>query len=111
MRRVVDATLLPFMPPDLGVLAVAGTGPANAGLERAEAYFRAGNFPLCLDIVEQQLAAHPSDIAGLLLKGNALLELDEPKSAIESLRAATKIAPDDHEAWSQLAIALMTGGF
>jgi Flp pilus assembly protein TadD len=111
MRRVVEATTsIHSYRPNVGVFEVAGIEPADAGFERAEAYYRAGNFTMCRDLIEQHLAEHPGDAACLMLNGNVLLELDESKSAIEAFRAATQIAPDEHEAWSQMGIALMTEG-
>jgi Flp pilus assembly protein TadD len=89
---------------------VAGIEPADDRLQRAEAYYRAGNYAQCRELIEQHLTDHSHDVAPLLLKGTVLLELDEPKAAVDALRVATQFAPDDHDAWSQLGIALMTDG-
>lgn len=89
---------------------MVGNEPADGGYERAQAYYRAGNFARCRAIIDQHLADHPQDSACLTLKGIVLLELDEPQDAIEALRAATTIAPNDPEAWLQTGIALMTDG-
>lgn len=89
---------------------MAGVEPANGGYGRAEAYYRAGNYARCREVIDQQLADQPNNAASLMLKGQVLLELDEPKDAIEALKAATRCAPDDAETWSQLGIALLTDG-
>ena len=64
---------------------MSGIEPADGRYQRTEAYYRAGNFTRCRDMVDQLLADHPQDSACLTLKGIVLLELDEAKEAIDAL--------------------------
>jgi tetratricopeptide (TPR) repeat protein len=62
--------------------------------ERALAYHRAGNYARAKDCAHQALATDPHHVPSLLLKGMALIELDQPEAAVAPLQQATSAAPD-----------------
>lgn len=78
--------------------------------QRGLTYFRAGNFGRCLECAEESLASNPRNAASLLLKGMALTELDRADEAIEPLRQAAQVVPENADVWHHLGIALVTGG-
>jgi len=78
--------------------------------ERAQAFFRAGNYQGCLQETSRLLSEQPRHDAGQMLHGMALLELDRPAEAIAAFRAAIDLTPDNEEAWRQLGVGLMTDG-
>lgn len=68
---------------------------ADAHLELANAYFSEGRYDIALDETDLALAADAdrSDVLGL--RALALMRLDEPQQALQSMQRALRIAPED----------------
>ncbi|MCW3027706.1 MAG: Tetratricopeptide 2 repeat protein [Solirubrobacterales bacterium] len=77
--------------------------------ERARAHFQAGRFSESLLEASTGLSAVPEDLELLLLAGRAGMEVDAP-DAVDYLRRATEMAPDDARAWDHLGEALAAEG-
>ena len=86
------------------------SNPSDSPYERGLAYFRAGNYQRCRESLESKLAEDPRNAPCLILKGKALLELDQPAEAIEVLQLSTRLAPEELDGWHQLGLALITAG-
>ena len=56
------------------------------------------------------LAAEPRSPSCLILKGMALTELGRTDEAVEALRQATRLTPEDAEGWRHLALAFLSAG-
>jgi Flp pilus assembly protein TadD len=76
---------------------------------RARAHLDAGDFSRGREVALAGLAGAPEDVELLVLAGRAGVELDAA-DAIEYLRRATALAPDDPEAWRVLGEALAADG-
>src|SRR5262245_549281 len=89
------------------------TSPRNASddlYRRGLSHYESGEYEDCRACAEQAVAADPKNVANLILKGIALIELDQGAEAIETLERATQVGPTNAEAWRQLGIALMSMG-
>lgn len=75
----------------------------------AQAYYNAGNFRRCRELVLQSLAQHPDDASLLRLAGKCslALNLDDASTFIQRL---VNMRPDDLEAWRDLGDALVDEG-
>jgi tetratricopeptide (TPR) repeat protein len=91
-------------------VSISSANQSGEWSERALAYYRAGNYARARDCTQEALASDPGNVACLLLKGMALIELGEPEDAVGPLQQATSIAPDSADAWRQLGIAFLTAG-
>ena len=78
--------------------------------QRGLAFYRSGNYVRCCECTNELLAAEPSHVSSLVLKGMALIELDNPEEAVDALEKAVRAAPTNAEAWRQLGIALTMNG-
>jgi Flp pilus assembly protein TadD len=76
--------------------------------ERARAQFAAGEFRASMELALQALADSPDDAELLVLAGRA--QLEEGGDAIEHLRRASEVAPQDAQAWHYLGEALAAEG-
>lgn len=68
---------------------------ADAHLELANAYFSEGRFDIALDEADLALAADEDRADVLALRALALMKLDEPQQAMQSMQRALKLAPED----------------
>ena len=68
---------------------------ADAHLELANAYFSEGRYDIALDETDLALAADDERADVLGLRALALMKLDEPQQALQSMQRALKIAPED----------------
>jgi len=84
--------------------------PSDDVYQRGLTFFRAGNYARARASADEALAADPKNVSYLILRGMSLIELDQTDEAIEALQQATRIAPDEVDAWRHLAVALMTAG-
>ncbi len=75
----------------------------------ARILFDGGEYERSLETSRRALADSPNDVELLILAGRAGVELDD-QHAVEHLRRATELAPDDVNAWDQLGDALATEG-
>ena len=78
-------------------------------IEQAELSYKAGDFRQSRELAVQGLAAQPDDTRLLRLAGRSSLELDLD-DAVGYLRRAAELAPNDGDAWRDLAMALMSAG-
>lgn len=69
-----------------------------------------GQWGALLDLSERWAAAYPRDAEPLLVRGNALQELNRPGSAVVAFNAALRLSPDDPVAWYGLALAYASLG-
>jgi tetratricopeptide (TPR) repeat protein len=76
--------------------------------ERARAHFAAGEYRQTLELASQALAGAPDDVELLVLAGRAGLE--EGADAIQPLRRASELAPQDAQSWHYLGEALAAEG-
>jgi Flp pilus assembly protein TadD len=82
----------------------------NADARRqARAAFDAGDYRRSLDAAVAGLSTVPDDVELHVLAGRAGVEVDSD-DAVEHLRKATELAPDDASAWHHLGEALATEG-
>jgi Flp pilus assembly protein TadD len=77
--------------------------------ERARSHFEADEFSDSLSAALEGLDATPDDGDLLVLAGRAEVELDRDE-AVDHLRRATELAPDDAGAWHYLGEALAAEG-
>jgi tetratricopeptide (TPR) repeat protein len=77
--------------------------------QQAQAFFNAGNYRRCQELVEQALSDAPDDVRLLRLAGKCSLELNTGQSA-GYFRRVVNQTPDDIEAWHSLGDALMDEG-
>jgi tetratricopeptide (TPR) repeat protein len=77
--------------------------------QQAQAYFNAGNYERCRELVLQNLSSHPDDADLLKLAGKCSLELNLGDAATYLQRAVNQ-RPDDVEAWHDLGDALADEG-
>jgi tetratricopeptide (TPR) repeat protein len=82
---------------------------ADDARNRARAHFDAGEFSQSRGAALQGLRLAPDDVELLVLAGRAGVELDAP-DAIEHLRRAIELAPDDGDVWHSLGEALAAEG-
>ena len=68
---------------------------ADAHLELANAYFAEGRYDIALDEADLALAADDERADVLGLRALALMKLDEPQQALQSMQRALKLAPED----------------
>lgn len=68
---------------------------ADAHLDLANAYFSEGKYDIALDEADLALAADAERADALGLRALALMKLDEPQQALQSMQQALKIAPED----------------
>jgi Flp pilus assembly protein TadD len=85
------------------------TVTADEARERARMHFDAGEFDESLREALGGLSSSPQDVALLVLAGRAGVEVDSPE-AVEHLRRATELAPEDASAWHHLGEALAAEG-
>ncbi len=71
--------------------------------------FDGGDYEESLRAAQRALSGAPDDVELLILAGRAGVELDD-QQAVEHLRRATELAPDDVSAWHHLGDALATEG-
>jgi Flp pilus assembly protein TadD len=76
---------------------------------RAHTHFQAGEFSQSLQAALEGLSTAPDNVELLVLAGRAGVEVDAD-GAVERLRRATELAPDDAEAWHHLGEALAAEG-
>jgi tetratricopeptide (TPR) repeat protein len=91
-------------------VSISAANPSGEWYERALAYYRAGNFVRSRECAEEALANDSRNVPSLILKGMALIELDQPEDAVGPLKAATSAAPDNPDAWRHFGIALVSAG-
>jgi tetratricopeptide (TPR) repeat protein len=82
---------------------------AGDARERVRVLFDAGEYDQSLQTARQALASFPDDVELLVLAGRAGVELDD-QEAVEHLRRASELAPEDAAAWHHLGEALATDG-
>ena len=80
-----------------------------SGLEQARAHYEAEEFGKAREAALAGLQERPDDADLLRLAGKAGAELGEG-DAIDQLRRATELSPDDAEAWHDLGEALVIEG-
>lgn len=68
---------------------------ADAHLDLANAYFAEGKYDIALDETDLALVADADRADVLGLRALALMKLDEPEQALQSMQRALKIAPED----------------
>ncbi|MBV9193823.1 MAG: tetratricopeptide repeat protein [Solirubrobacterales bacterium] len=76
---------------------------------RARRLFDGAEFDESLEVAERGLAEAPDDVELLVLAGRAGVEAGAP-AAVDHLRRATELAPDDAGAWHHLGEALAAEG-
>lgn len=91
-------------------MSISSANKSGEWYERALGYYRAGNFARSRDCVDEALAGDSRNVPGLILKGMALIELDQPEEAVGPLEQATSAAPDNPDAWRHFGIALLSAG-
>lgn len=77
--------------------------------ERARAHFQAGEFSQSRQAALSGLTTAPDDVELRVLAGRAGVEVDAD-DAVEHLRRATELAPQDADAWHHLGEALAAEG-
>ena len=77
--------------------------------ERARASFEAEEFEQSLAAAREGLGEAPDDVELLVLAGRAGVEVAS-EDAVEQLRRATELAPENADAWHHLGEALATEG-
>jgi Flp pilus assembly protein TadD len=82
---------------------------AHDARTQARALFDASDFQGSLDAASDGLRSAPDDVELLILAGRAGVEVEAP-DAVEHLRRATELAPDDASAWHHLGEALAAEG-
>jgi Flp pilus assembly protein TadD len=85
--------------------------PETAGdaRERVRGLLDAGEFERSLLTARQELSSSPDDVELLVLAGRAGIELDD-ETAVDHLRRASELAPDDAAPWHHLGEALAAEG-
>src|SRR2546425_11610105 len=78
-------------------------------VQQARSRYEAGEYRGCWEAAQEGLSEHPDDANLLRLAGKAGLELDED-GALEYLRKATEVSPDDADAWRDLGEGLVLEG-
>jgi tetratricopeptide (TPR) repeat protein len=78
-------------------------------LDEARSKYELGEFRRSWELAQAALAGHPDDPGLLQLAGKAGLELDEDE-AVEYLRKASELAPENADAWRDLGEALVVAG-
>ncbi len=76
----------------------------------AEAYLKNKEPDKALPLVEQILAADPDNFELRMLHGRIIRDQRKFPEAAEEFTRATKLKPDDSQAWSDLASVLVIGG-
>jgi type II protein arginine methyltransferase len=66
-----------------------------------------GRFEVAIIYWDQLLAMKPDHLVGLLEKGTIQLKAGNPKGAVDSLRTALRVSPDNPTALNNLAVALV----
>lgn len=82
---------------------------ADDSFQQAQAYFNAGNYRRCRDLVHDALTAHPDDVELLKLAGRCSVELNAGDAAAY-LQRVVRLDPDNAEAWHDLGDALVDEG-
>jgi Flp pilus assembly protein TadD len=77
--------------------------------DRARGYLDGADFDASLSAAREGLSSAPDDVELLVLAGRAGVEL-ESDDAVECLRRATELAPDNPGAWHHLGEALAAEG-
>ena len=77
--------------------------------DRARGFLNAADFDASLSAAQEGLRSAPDDVELLVLAGRAGVEL-ESDDAVEHLRRATELAPDNASAWHHLGEALAAEG-
>jgi Flp pilus assembly protein TadD len=85
------------------------TSSVDDARDRARAHFDAGEFSQSRQAALQGLGASSDDVELLVLAGRAGVELDAA-DAVEQLRRATELAPEEAPAWHALGEALAAEG-
>jgi tetratricopeptide (TPR) repeat protein len=88
------------------MVATTSVSPSEDLYQRGLAFYRAGNYARSCECADEVLATESNHVSCLVLKGMALVELDETEEATDILQMAVQVAPDNAEAWRQLGIAL-----
>jgi len=83
---------------------------ADAHLELANAYFSEGRFDIALDEADLALSADSERTDVLGLRALALMKLEEPQQAMESMQRALQIAPDDPSLQNNMGWILCESG-
>jgi tetratricopeptide (TPR) repeat protein len=91
-------------------VSAPSVSPREDLYQRGLAFFRAGNYSRSCECANEVLAADGKHVPSLILKGMALVELDQPEEAADVLEQAVRLKADDAEAWRQLGVALTTMG-
>jgi tetratricopeptide (TPR) repeat protein len=78
-------------------------------IRQAESSYSLGDFRRSRELAVAALIDHPDDVRLLRLAGRAAVELDLDAGLAE-LRRAVQLAPDDADAWLDLASALISVG-
>jgi Flp pilus assembly protein TadD len=82
---------------------------AGDSRERVRGLFDAGDFDQSLQTAREALSSSPDDVELLVLAGRAGVELDD-EGAVEHLRRASELAPEDAAPWHHLGEALAAEG-
>jgi Flp pilus assembly protein TadD len=82
---------------------------ADDARDRARGFLNAADFDASLSAAQEGLSSAPDDVELLVLAGRAGVEL-ESDDAVEHLRRATELAPDNPAAWHHLGEALAAEG-
>ncbi len=77
--------------------------------EHAQALFSSSDFARSLQAAQAGLSEAPDDVELLIVAGRAAIEVDD-QSAVEHLRRATELAPENASAWHHLGEALAADG-
>lgn len=85
------------------------TAATDSARERARALYDAAEYERCLEVASRALNDAPDDVELLVLAGRAGIEVDD-QAAVERLRRATEVAPDNAGAWHHLGEALAAEG-
>ena len=81
----------------------------NDAMQQAQAFFNAGNYRRCRELVAESLSRAPDDIDLLRLAGRCALELNAGDAA-PYLQKVVNLRPDDVDSWRDLGDALMEEG-
>jgi Flp pilus assembly protein TadD len=85
------------------------TAATDSARKQARASYDAAEYERCLEVASRALNDAPDDVELLVLAGRAGIEVDD-HAAVERLRRATELAPDNASPWHHLGEALAADG-